>query len=299
MAGSGQETDPISGKKMTSRLKLRKKKYPPPFEDPKNKDTEDIIIKQDHKTTESCIKTNTSSTNTSKISTSKISTSKINTSKTYADIVGGSRKTVKENKIFMNSKANAQKHNLIKSKNTEDVNINKDQLIIENCRKTNTSKTNTSTTNNRKTFAEIVGGSRNTGIEDDIFTKAKASAQKHNIKLKAGSKDRGFGNCVFESVINNINERACFEEKLKQTPNWYRRTWMNEMMNRIIDGICPWNLSYTESQIREGFEQVKESGVYEVDFFGDMMIGGIACAIKRIILIFNTSENLLHDPISV
>ena len=163
MAGSGQETDLISGKKMTSRLKLRKKKYPPPFEDPKNKDTEDMIIKQDHKTTESCIKTNTSSTNTSKISTSKI-----NTSKTYADIVGGSRKTGKENKIFMNSKANAQKHNLIKNKNTEDVNINKDQLIIDNCRKTNTSKcntsktntskTNTSTTNNRKTFAEIVGG---------------------------------------------------------------------------------------------------------------------------------------------
>ena len=29
------------------------------------------------------------------------------------------------------------------------------------------------------------------------------------------------------------------------------------------------------------------------------MIGGIACGIKKRILIFNTSENLLHDPISV
>ena len=169
-----------------------------------------------------------------------------------------------------------------KNKDTEGFNIKQDQKNIENCSKTNTnstktskmniSKTNTSNTsihknNTSKTDAKIEGGSRKIGIEDDIFMKAKASAQKHNIKLKAGSKDRGFGNCVFESVINNINERACFKEKLKQTPNWYRRTWMNEMMNRIIDGICPWNLSYTESQIREGFEQVKESGVYEVDFF--------------------------------
>ena len=71
------------------------------------------------------------------------------------------------------------------------------------------------------------------------------------------------------------------------------------MMERIILGICPWNPSYTDEQIRAGFEKLMESGIYEIDFFGDMMIAGIACGIKKRILIFNISENLQHDPISV
>ena len=75
--------------------------------------------------------------------------------------------------------------------------------------------------------------------------------------------------------------------------------WMDDMMNRMINEMCPWNPGYTENQIRFGFEQLKESGIYEIDFFGDMMIAGIACGIKKRILIFNTSENLQHDPISV
>ena len=89
--------------------------------------------------------------------------------------------------------------------------------------------------------------------EDEIFTKAIAITKIHNIKLKPGRKDRGYGNCVFEAVINNINDRECFLEKLKQSPNWYRRIWMNQMLERIILEICPWNPGYTEKQLREGF----------------------------------------------
>ena len=123
------------------------------------------------------------------------------------------------------------------------------------------------TANSSKTYAQIAKDYRKTEINDDIFTKAIASATKHNIKLKAGRKDRGYGNCVFEAVINNINDRACFTEKLRQTPNWYRRIWMDEMMERMIAEGCPWNPGYTEQQLREGFEKLKESGVYEIDFF--------------------------------
>ena len=43
--------------------------------------------------------------------------------------------------------------------------------------------------------------------ENGIVDRAIASAQKHNIKLRAGTKDRGYGNCAFEAVINNINDR--------------------------------------------------------------------------------------------
>merc|ERR1712208_73416 len=43
-------------------------------------------------------------------------------------------------------------------------------------------------------------------------------------------------------------------------------------------------------------------GVYERDFFGDMMMAGIACGVKKVILIFHTNEDIVrtgHDPISV
>ena len=74
-------------------------------------------------------------------------------------------------------------------------------------------------TSHNKTFDEVTKGSKQNHSEDDIITKANASAQKHNIKLKAGRKDRGFGNCAFESVINNLNDRSCFMENLIQAPN--------------------------------------------------------------------------------
>ena len=136
-------------------------------------------------------------------------------------------------------------------------------------------------------------------IESEIFIRAIESAKKHKINLKPGRKDRGYGNCVFEAVINNINDRVCFSEKLFQSPNWYRWCWMNEMMERLITCMCFWNPGYSIEQLREGFGKIKESGIYDIDFFGDMMIVGIACGIKKKILIFNTNENLVHDPISI
>ena len=45
-----------------------------------------------------------------------------------------------------------------------------------------------------------------------------------------------------------------------------------------------------------------ESGVYAEPFFGDMMMAGIACGVRKKILIFNTNENIVstgHDPIAV
>ena len=148
-------------------------------------------------------------------------------------------------------------------------------------------------------YAQTASYSSQIANENTIFIKAIEIAKKHKIKLKAGRKDRGYGNCVFEAAINNINDRDCFSNKLLQTPNWYRQLWMDNMMERIILRICPWNLGYTEHQLREGFDKLKMTGVYEIDFFGDMMLGGIACGIRKRILIFNTSDNLLHDPISV
>ena len=110
-------------------------------------------------------------------------------------------------------------------------------------------ESNTEDNNNTKNKQNIFEKAFN---EDEIFTKAIAIAKIHKIKLKPGRKDKGYGNCVFEAVINNINDRECFLEKLNQSPNWYRRIWINQMLERIILEICPWNPGYTKKTITRG-----------------------------------------------
>ena len=70
-------------------------------------------------------------------------------------------------------------------------------------------------------------------------------------------------------------------------------------MNKILDDRIPWNPGLTRSEIMRGFQELMVSGVYEREFFGDMMMAGIACGVRKLILIFNTHEMTLHDPIAV
>ena len=132
-----------------------------------------------------------------------------------------------------------------------------------------------------------------------IFQRAIASAQKHGIKLEAGRENGGNGNCSYESVIYNINERNCFKEKLPMSSDYYRRIWNTDMMNKLLDRRIPWNPGLTRAEIMEGFNRLNETGVYEIPYFGDMMMAGIACGVRKRILIFNTNERTGHDPVAV
>ena len=62
-------------------------------------------------------------------------------------------------------------------------------------------------------------------------------------------------------------------------PDYYRRVWTTEMMNRTLDRTSSWNPGYTAGQIFNGFNMMMESGVYAEPFFGDMMMPGIACGL--------------------
>ena len=53
-----------------------------------------------------------------------------------------------------------------------------------------------------------------TNSQGVIVKRAIASAQKHNIELLPGRANNAAGNCSYESVIYNINDRSCFNEKL-------------------------------------------------------------------------------------
>ena len=133
-----------------------------------------------------------------------------------------------------------------------------------------------------------------------IFDRGIANARKHNIHLKPGIENNGGGNCSYEAVILNINNRNCFQSKLLMTLGHYRVVWTTDIMNKTLDGRIEWNPGLSRSEIVQGFGELMESGVYEREFFGDMMMASIACGVRKIILIFHTNEDISktgHDPI--
>ena len=79
-----------------------------------------------------------------------------------------------------------------------------------------------------------------------IFQRAIASAQKHDIYLEPGTINQGHGDCSYESVIYNINERSCFTEKLPMGSAYYRRIWTTDMLNKLLDNRIPRNPDFPE-----------------------------------------------------
>ena len=131
-----------------------------------------------------------------------------------------------------------------------------------------------------------------------MIRRAVSSAAKHGILLEHGRRNPAVGDCAFESVIFNNNDRDCFTEKLNFSTDYYRRLWVNDLQAKCLDDQT-WNLGYTIAELKTGFEDMKNPGVYERGLFGDLLLPAISVGIHKQILIFNTHENSPHDPISV
>ena len=134
--------------------------------------------------------------------------------------------------------------------------------------------------------------------EQNIMIKqAIQSADKHGICLSPGRKNIGGGNCAFDSAIFNVNDRACFANKFPMPSDHYRKIWVTDMKNRTLNDTT-WKI-YPDREWEQGWDELLESGVYERGIFGDLMLLGISCGLKKYLLIFNTSLDTPHDPIYV
>ena len=129
-----------------------------------------------------------------------------------------------------------------------------------------------------------------------MISRSIASAKKHGINLKHGSSNPGTGDCAFEAIIQNVNDRSQFKEKFPMSVDWYRRTWAIDMANRTI--ATDFN-TMTNKEWMEGWKEMQNPGTYERGIFGDLMLPGIACGIRKYLLIFNTNISTPHDPIYV
>ena len=135
-------------------------------------------------------------------------------------------------------------------------------------------------------------------IEQSVMLdRAVKSARKQGINLSPGKLNDASGNCAFEAALFNVNCRGCFDDKFPFSTDYYRRLWVVDMKNKTLHDKT-WQIC-SDSEWESGWEEMMESGVYERGLFGDLMLFGISCGLRKRLLIFNTNLDSPHDPIYV
>ena len=143
------------------------------------------------------------------------------------------------------------------------------------------------------------------GNNNDIFKDAIYVAKQYGIKLGPGGKEvwnKADGNCLYESIMDNINSRECFSEELDDVPQQYRMVWNMEGLKKIkMSEIYPGD--YPEEEWEQAFEVLQTTSTYDLDFFGDFAIVNCAQYLRKDILVFNTPWTIngvsAHSPIYV
>ena len=55
------------------------------------------------------------------------------------------------------------------------------------------------------------------------------------------------------------------------SPDYYRRVWNTDMLNKLLDKRIPWNPGLSQAELIDGFEEMMVPGVYERPFFGGLL----------------------------
>ena len=98
-----------------------------------------------------------------------------------------------------------------------------------------------------------------------LVVRAIESAKKHGINIVEGILNKADGNCAFDAVINNINHRQCFLEKLSLSSFTYRQIWVTELESETLK-YPRLGAGFTKEERDENWNQLKQSGIYEVEF---------------------------------
>ena len=121
-----------------------------------------------------------------------------------------------------------------------------------------------------------------------MVSQAIESARKHHIDLCWGLGNEAAGNCAFEAVINNVNERSCYDDKLPLDVRTYRHQWMTELQQASKEHDTL-GADFTDEEKQENWDNLKTTGTWDIEFFGDLVMHGIAMGCRKNILIFNTT----------
>ena len=93
-----------------------------------------------------------------------------------------------------------------------------------------------------------------------MIDRAITNAKYHDINVKTVNRTSGDGNCIFGSVLKNINSRDSFQEVYEGTEDYWRNIWMTEVENKAYRD---WNCGYSELEWLEEWHKLKNSRYYE------------------------------------
>jgi len=126
--------------------------------------------------------------------------------------------------------------------------------------------------------------------------KALKTASRMGLMLRQGDPVEALGNCLLESVKSNIEDRDIFERKIDESVAELREKCVEEG-ERVI-GASPYRIEdFTDEEWLEGWQQMKNSGVWNVEYFGDLMIIALAHHIRKNILLIHTETG--SAPVTV
>ena len=129
-----------------------------------------------------------------------------------------------------------------------------------------------------------------------IFTVAIKNAAWHGINLKPGWPNNADGNCIIEAIVDNVNNRNCFNENFSGSPDSLRYLWLTKAERHVYNFTG--GLLRPLDEFKSEWAQLKTSRSYECDF-GDFVPHAIAHCIQKDILIFNSHICVNRDPIYV
>lgn len=128
------------------------------------------------------------------------------------------------------------------------------------------------------------------------MTAAIKTAARMGMGLTEGEPVEALGNCLIESVKGNIEDRDIFAEKIKESINELREKVVKEG-ERVI-GASPYRIEdYSDEDWAYGWDQLRISGVWDVEYFGDLMIIALAHVIGKNILLISTDQG--SPPVTV
>jgi len=110
------------------------------------------------------------------------------------------------------------------------------------------------------------------------------------ISLRGGTPVKASGNCLIESIKGNVDERDIFDEKLNESPIELRIKSVLE--GEKVIGESPYRIEdYDDAEWAKGWNQLKNEGIWDVEYFGDLMIIALAHYIRKNIVLINTDPD--------
>lgn len=110
------------------------------------------------------------------------------------------------------------------------------------------------------------------------------------VQLRGGTPVRASGNCLIESIKGNIDERDIFATKLNESSIELRLK--SALEGERVIGESPYRIEdYSDVEWAQGWNLLKNEGIWDVEYFGDLMIIALAHYIHKNILLINTDPD--------